>query len=498
MIRGEISLLRSWDIFDTLISRRCIFPQNVFKIVEQISKINGFMNVRIAAEQSIIKEGKNFNLDDIYNAMTKISNVSEDLANKLKKLECDVEIEQTIPITENLNKVKSGDVLISDMYLPEEIIRRMLDKVGLFVPVEIVITSGGKANGKIWNQFKDQSTYLFHTGDNEISDVKNPRQFGFDSSWTILNRLNEFENLILEKDFEFAAYLRELRLRNPFNEDIKRIYWLLFIMNVSMLMLFVKQIDAIQKKFEFEYLGFCGRDTFYIYQLYKKFKKDKAESIPAIDYLHYSRKLIINSQKEVAKYFSNRMGNRRSLLIDLLGTGLHFNKLREKIDNPYSILICGYLGKKISSEVYGNENFPKNWFNINEVSQNDDIKNLNFYIDDCDKDKFAWSENVEVFNRSVHNSPLRIKTFKIYNKIIPEVTFSEVNDTENLDVFKACMKEILSSKIQWPKFENYVEIDSMLKIILQIFEIYARRFVLRNEQDVQENVDKIIKAIGKK
>ena len=490
-------MLRSWDIFDTLIARRCIFPQNVFKIVEQISKINGFMNVRIAAEQSIIKEGKNFKLDDIYDVMTKISNVSDELADKLKKLECDIEVEQAIPITENLNKIKSGDILISDMYLPEEVIRRILDKVGLFVPVEIVITSGGKANGKIWQQLKNQNAYIFHTGDNEISDVKNPRQFGFDSSWTVLNRLNQFENLLLEKDFEFATYLRELRLRNPFVEDIKRIYWTIFIINVGILMLFVKQIDSIQKKFGFEYLGFCGRDTFYLYQLYKKLKKDKGEELPITDYLHYSRKLIINSQKEATKYFSSRMENRKSLLIDLLGTGLHFNKLREKINNPYSILICGYLGQRISSQVYGDENFPKNWVNIDEVAPNEDIKNLNFYIDNCDKDKSGWSENVEVFNRSVHNSPLRIKTFKLANKVIPEVSFSEVNDTENLDVFKTCMKEILNSKIQWSKFENYLDIDSILKVMLQIFETYAKRFVLRNEQDVQENADKIIKIITK-
>ena len=488
-------MLRSWDIFDTLIARRCIFPQNVFKIVEQISKIKGFMNVRIAAEQSILNKGKNFNLDDIYKAMTKISNVSEELANKLKNFECDIEIEQAIPITENLNKVKSGDILISDMYLPEEIIRRMLDKVGLFVPVEIVITSGGKANGNIWKQLKNQNAYIFHTGDNEISDVKNPRQFGFDSSWTILNRINQFEKLFLEKDFEFAAYLRELRLRNPFNEDIKRIYWSLFIINLAMLILFIKQIDAIQKKFNFEYLGFCGRDTYYMYQLYKKFKKDKGEIIPASDYLHYSRKLIINSKNDVVDYFSNRMGNRRALLIDLLGTGLHFDKLRKEINNPYSILICGYLGNKIATEVYPNENIPKKWYNINDVSQTDDIKNLNFYIDDCDKDKNDWSENVEVFNRSVHNSPVHIKSVKIKNKVIPDVTFSEIDDTENLDVFKSCMKEVLNSKIQWSKLENYQEISSTLKLLLQIFEVHAKRFVLRYEQDVQENADKLIKKL---
>ncbi len=158
-----LKMLRTWDIFDTLIARKCVFPHIVFQIMEQISKINGFANIRGAAADFAVKKDKSCNLDDIYNAMCKISNIPYQIAEKLKQLECDIEIDQAIPITENVNQVKSGDILISDMYLPEEIIRKMLDKIGLFVPVELVITTSGKTQkgGGYGSNLKNRNPICF-------------------------------------------------------------------------------------------------------------------------------------------------------------------------------------------------------------------------------------------------------------------------------------------------------------------------------------------------
>lgn len=154
-------MLRTWDIFDTLIARKCVFPHIVFQIVEQISEINGFANIRRNAEVLTANTISNYKLNDIYDVMVQQFNVPTQLAEQLKKLEVDVEIDQTIPIAENLNQVKSGDVLISDMYLPENIIRQMLEKAGLFVPVELVITSGGKRGGGYGNKLRIKMNTCF-------------------------------------------------------------------------------------------------------------------------------------------------------------------------------------------------------------------------------------------------------------------------------------------------------------------------------------------------
>lgn len=221
-----------------------------------------FFGIRKTAEQNILSRKKNCTLDLIYDEFQKITQAPKIICDRLKKLECDVELAQSISIIENIRHVRSGDILISDMYLPKELIRRMLHKAGLLVPVEIVITSNGKNSGRIWKQLADQKISLFHIGDNEFSDLINPRRFNLDSSLDIRSRPNFVEQFLMQHDFNFAAYLREIRLRNPFSEEIKRLYWDCFTLNVDILILIVRHLNDLQKKHGFEYLGFCGHDTY--------------------------------------------------------------------------------------------------------------------------------------------------------------------------------------------------------------------------------------------
>lgn len=438
-------MLKTWDIFDTLIARRCIAPHLVFQIMEQRLKISGFANARIVAEQSALKKKSNVTLDDIYDEFSRITNVVPQVCAEFKNLECATEIEQAIPITENILQVKSGDILISDMYLPEEVIRKMLFKCGLLVPVEIVITSGGKSSGRIWRQIAEQNQYVFHIGDNEISDIKNSRDAGFDSALTILSRPNVVENYVLQYDFEFAAYLREIRLRNPYSEEIKRKYWEFFTLNVGILIILVQLIDDLQKKCGFEYLGFCGRDTYYLWLLYQKFKEDKNEIPPQNDYLYYSRKLIHTSEDEMAKYFSSKINNRKALMIDLCGTGTHLNTLRAETNINYSILLCGLINSNLAKIQYKNVSIPTNWISYENVNTQTE-KTGNFYFN---ADSDMWSQAIEHFNRATHNTPVKLNAISFGKKIIPNVIFSELSDTENLDVFETCLQEILRTPIKW-------------------------------------------------
>ena len=256
------------------------------------------------------------------------------------------------------------------MYLPEDVIRRMLEKCGLFVPVEIVVTSGGKASGKIYQQFRDQGVYLFHTGDNEQSDIGKPREYKFDSSWTVLSRPTQLEAQLLNVDFEFGACLRELRLANPFADEVKRAYWSLFVINVGALMLIAKLIDRVQKECGFEYLGFCGRDTYYMRQIYRRLKRDQNEPEPANNYLYYSRKLVQNCEADMGKYISSEIGSRRALMIDLFGTGLHLNRLRMNAKLSYVIMICLFHGYKAAVSVYPNQKqyISSDWLTVDSLN----------------------------------------------------------------------------------------------------------------------------------
>lgn len=438
-------MIKTWDIFDTLIARRCVFPQAVFHIVERTSNSTGFVQARIAAESNVSGRG-NYNLDDIYEEFRLLTNAPKNICDTLKKLECDVEIEQSIPITENIRQVKSGDILISDMYLPETVIRRMLTKAGLLVPVEILITSGGKSSGRIWKDFAEQKKFLFHVGDNFESDVKNSRFAGFESALTALSKPQPIEQYLLQKDFNFGAYLREIRLRNPFSEEIKRIYWQLFTLNIGILILLVQQIDNLQKKCGFEYLGFCGRDTHYLRLLYEKYKLERGETPTPNDYLYYSRKLVRNSGEELAKYFSAKINNRKALMIDLTGTGTHLHNLREKFGLSFSILICLIGGQKWAKEHYPTMLGITNW--TSAFANNSDIpaNKANIFLIEPER-KIPGSDAIEMLNRATHNSPIRLNLIQIGEKLFPEVFFNEVSDTENFDVMESCFREVLNSRL---------------------------------------------------
>ena len=476
-------MIKTWDIFDTLIARRCIFPQNVFQIVEQATNSTGFVQARIESERNASKRG-NYNLDDIYKEFQLLTNAPKNICDTLKKIECDVEIDQSIPITENIRQVKAGDVLISDMYLPEEIIRRMLTKAGLIAPVEILITSGGKSSGRVWKEFAEQKEFLFHIGDNPQSDVKNSRLVGFESALTVLSTPTKFEQWLLQKDFNLGTYLREIRLRNPFSEEIKRIYWQLFTLNIGILILLAQQIDEFQKKCGFEYLGFCGRDTHYLRLLYEKYKLERGEIPTPNDYLYYSRKLVRNSGEDMAKYLVDKIKNRKALMIDLIGTGVHLNVLRKKYNLDYSILISIHNNEEMAKRTYPNLYEAGTWFPV--AKQNDTINgNANFFIIELQQD---LNESIENLNRATHNSPVRLKTLQIGEKILPKVIFSESDDTENFDVIESCLREVMNSKLFSSAYVSGV-LEEVLLSFLKVLRNYLVSLPFKNKHQLIEQVD---------
>lgn len=492
-------MLKTWDIFDTLIARRCVAPHLIFQIIEQKFNIGGFAQARIMAESRVRSRTLNYNFDDIYNEFQKIvTNVDSNLCQQLKKIECNTEIEQAIPITENILQVKAGDILISDMYLPEEIIRKMLLKCGLIAPVEICLTSNGKYTGKIWKQIADQNEFVFHVGDNEIVDIKNSRDAGFDSALTITSRPNIVENYLFQKDFWFASYLREIRLKNPYQEETKRRYWELFTLNIGILIILVQLIDAVQKKCGFEYLGFCGRDTYYMWLLYQKFKEDKNEALIPCDYLHYSRKLIHTSQKEMSKYCSSKITGKKSLLIDLIGSGTHLNKLREITKLNCAILMCFRDAQEDIGKRY--KIFPpKNWTLVNTLQDKISNPNLNLCFLNYNASEFDLNRSQENFNKANHNSPIKLSCVKIGKKNIPNVIFNEINDIENQDVFEKCIREVLNSHINWLSningggykiLEHYEEIfEIYLKPLLTFFTASVNSSLKFQRESIREAVD---------
>jgi predicted HAD superfamily hydrolase len=249
----------SFDIFDTLVTRKTVFPYGIFLVVQRrissmssISKYvflcNNFCVLRMDAERdarayALKNEIEEITLKDIYNLLAQRVSVPIETAEDIMKIEIQEEIENAYPIWENINLLKSfcerGNkvVLISDMYLCTDDVRKILTKCDpIFSQITIYISSElkkTKRSGTLYLEIAKRESAEFnrwiHYGDNKKSDYLLPRMLGIDAQmvktgnmepWeTDLGRmLNLQDNLTLQF---FLGAARIVRMENDLSEEGK-------------------------------------------------------------------------------------------------------------------------------------------------------------------------------------------------------------------------------------------------------------------------------------
>ncbi|MDE7204838.1 MAG: HAD-IA family hydrolase [Lachnospiraceae bacterium] len=215
----------SFDVFDTLITRKTAVPEGIFAIMQYelgkeeyavmpVSMRSNFYQLRIAAErlarQSYQQGGiEDVTLEQIYDVLAVRGELSREQQIQLVRLECDIEYRECIPIEKNVIQVKKlladGEkvILISDMYLPKNQIYKMLAKADPDLAELQLYVSGDckkrKYTGAIYEFAMKQSNFIgaecIHIGDNEKVDIVAARNAGFRS------RLSWFPNLLpIEKN----------------------------------------------------------------------------------------------------------------------------------------------------------------------------------------------------------------------------------------------------------------------------------------------------------
>src|SRR5579859_6185180 len=141
-------VVNSFDVFNTLIARRCIEPRAIRFGIAATLDYPDFPAHRHAAEVAV--EHRDYTIDDIYAELARTHSLSAERAEELKQAEIEAELANVIPIAENLGQVRAGDLLVSDMYLGADNVRRLLDRAGLTAEAPLVVTSSGKARGTVW------------------------------------------------------------------------------------------------------------------------------------------------------------------------------------------------------------------------------------------------------------------------------------------------------------------------------------------------------------
>lgn len=234
-------MLYSFDVFDTVITRKTATPQGVFKWMQEELLHNSayavipeyvrrnFYALRIRIEHLVrvnhcYNGVEDISLSQIYEGFVQTGYVNEEQSHQLEELENQTELACVLGISENISvirkRIQAGQrvILISDMYLSESTIRRMLaaaDPVLAGLPLYV---SGeykkSKWTGSLYPLVRQREGVEYsqwtHMGDNAYSDVEVPKHLGIRASRFLFPEKKEMEEYSLseEKDsvyVEFAA-----------------------------------------------------------------------------------------------------------------------------------------------------------------------------------------------------------------------------------------------------------------------------------------------------
>ena len=193
----------SFDIFDTIIVRKVLNPVDIFKIVEKIyieryDQLDfNFTEIRRKAEPEATKIAADKNgtqcidFHQIYAHMQLTHNIDPEIINRLQALEIEFELkfcvknEYMFSFYQYCLDTGKKIIITSDMYLPEDVITKILHKNGytqfdqLFLSCVI---GKSKSNGSLYTHILDnlqcKASELLHIGDYYYADIINAMKKG--------------------------------------------------------------------------------------------------------------------------------------------------------------------------------------------------------------------------------------------------------------------------------------------------------------------------------
>lgn len=193
----ETATVSSFDIFGTLLNRREIEPEIRYQTACRLlgfsrAKIGEFARLRIDAERKASRRrGPDlYSLEDIYREIEVGFSAYPDWKKSAMAAELQMERDECFAnhygkkIWEEARKT-SDIIYVTDMYLPADFIRQLLERNGLWAEGARVFVSHaeGRAKhsglfGKILQELKVSPGSILHVGDGWQADVLAPRKLG--------------------------------------------------------------------------------------------------------------------------------------------------------------------------------------------------------------------------------------------------------------------------------------------------------------------------------
>lgn len=303
----------SFDIFDTLIGRWYYTPESIAEEMQTNLNIENFAWYRKHAENSVgIKTYQN-----IHNKLQELLGYDDLTRDFVQEYEFSLEIKRTFPIEENIRKLDSDSLLISDTYFSPEELKRILTSNGVHTYRQILSSYDGKSSGRVWDSVQTQ----LHLGDNIESDFNIPRRRGIDCVHYTNSMYTDPERYLVGNGYSNLANLsRAVRLQNRFSGVDASIWDEQAMINLPLLVLISNYIsNYFSDNGKFDKVLFTQRDCYNLYNifslLYPNIKIDK---------LYSNRELYTNPTANFRRYTDALVGNCNPLVVDMQGTGNTF------------------------------------------------------------------------------------------------------------------------------------------------------------------------------
>lgn len=315
----------SFDVFDTLLMRKCLYPATVFKMVEE--RAAGLLGKRAflfslkrrEAEHKLYSEGRHPTIHEIYGRMGKDCGISE--SDCIRLLEQEILQERGLMARREdmyqayryaLEK-KKKIYITSDMYLTKELIDRLLSEQGITQYQDLLVSCEygcSKADGGLFAVLKKAaaSDDILHVGDNSETDISGAGRAGMDAFpiWSALDILlnssaaqvigkveNVWDELMLghilsdvsvfNSPFEMGMHTGKISI-----DSVEMLTELCFLPITMAYMAWL--IRRLQGKAGCVVL-FASRDGYLLEKIYKNIRRDRPElNLPESKYFYTSRK----------------------------------------------------------------------------------------------------------------------------------------------------------------------------------------------------------------
>ena len=314
---------RSYDVFDTVVTRAFAHPRDLFVHLGERLGQRGLIRLpplefarlrwttELAARQKT--PGREVGLAEIYRELALRLHWDEATTAAAQDVELAVESRHlhAIPYLQPelaRARAEAGRLLfLSDMYLPSAVLRAWLTREGVMQPDDVLLVSGearaNKNSGKLFAIARQQTggdyARWHHAGDHPVSDVAKPRELGLTATHRPEAWLTPRERQARGSEGEFAEVWRSLlagamrlaRLQRLPADEREAVLWETGATVAGPLFTgFVRWVLAEAERRGLRRLYFLARDGQIFWRIAQALQAGESRGVECI-YLHASRLL---------------------------------------------------------------------------------------------------------------------------------------------------------------------------------------------------------------